>query len=143
MTKVNKRQSFIISVSSGARVRSARQCRETTEGNQPAARSREVPIKAVTRAPADKETAGLTELPCTFRCSRSRNRHWEAHGKPLHGIFGRQRTGPPECRCGGKCSPNFRVQEHRSILLPLRNRLNRLAGLTYCLRCEIVQTSIS
>src|SRR5829696_2093386 len=42
---------------------------------------------------------------------------------------------------GGKCSPHFRVQEHPTILLPLRNRLNRLAPETLChqqpVLCEI------
>src|SRR4051794_38201637 len=91
---------------------------------------REVDLPAPKMAPSDEGTAGLTVSCLSHSDVVVRG---IVIGKRMGSGptgFGRQRTGPPECRCGGKCSPLSGFKSNRSILLPLRNRLNRLGPET-------------
>src|SRR5215208_7078639 len=60
---------------------------------------------------------------------------WEADPRD----FGGQRTNPPECRCGGKCSPHSPgFKSNRSILLPAAKSSKQTRPRTLCHQQPVV-----
>src|SRR5215217_3135331 len=83
-----------------------------------------------------KEQQVCRQLPRTFRCSRARNRHWEAYWEAAARHFKRPIRESVGAAANARRISGFK--SNRSILLPLRNRLNRLGPETLCHQQPVV-----
>src|SRR5829696_8578967 len=81
---------------------------------------------------------GTSDAPCTFRCSRARNRHWQAHGKPTHGILA---ANEPIRRSVGAAANARRIlpgSRDRWILLPATKSSKQTRPRTLCHQQPVV-----